>query len=172
MLVSRAPRAATNAPALIVCSRPSLGATSTWSRHGLSIAWAGRWSICWTSCAELHAKGVDLFLHQQGLDTSTPSGRAMFQMLGLFAEFERSMIRERVMAGLSRAKADGIQLGRRRLEDTDANKVAAIVAARANGTGVRRIARELGVGVGTVLRLTDPGASSSRRVSERQGDVM
>ena len=69
---------------------------------------------------ELHAKGVDLFLHQQGLDTSTPSGRAMFQMLGVFAEFERSMIRERVMAGLSRAKADGIQLGRRRLEDSDA----------------------------------------------------
>jgi DNA invertase Pin-like site-specific DNA recombinase len=54
---------------------------------------------------ELHAKGVDLFLHQQGLDTSTPSGRAMFQMLGVFAEFERSMIRKRVMAGLSRAKA-------------------------------------------------------------------
>jgi DNA invertase Pin-like site-specific DNA recombinase len=79
---------------------------------------------------ELHAKGVDLFLHQQGLDTSTPSGRAMFQMLGVFAEFERSMIRERVMACLSRAKADGIQLGRRRLEDSDAGKVAAIVAAR------------------------------------------
>src|SRR5580658_742767 len=76
---------------------------------------------------ELHAKGVDLFLHQQGLDTSTPSGRAMFQMLGVFAEFERSMIRERVMAGLSRAKANGIQLGRRRLEDSDADKVAAIV---------------------------------------------
>jgi DNA invertase Pin-like site-specific DNA recombinase len=98
-------------------------------------------------------KGVDLFLHQQGLDTSTPSGRAMFQMLGVFAEFERSMIRERVMAGLSRAKADGTQLGRRRLEDSDADKVAAIVAARAEGTGIRRIARELGVGVGTVLRL-------------------
>jgi hypothetical protein len=80
---------------------------------------------------ELHAKGFDLFLHQQGLDTSTPSGRAMFQMLGVFAEFERSMIRERVMAGLGRAKADGIQLGRRRLEDSDADKVAAIVAARA-----------------------------------------
>jgi DNA invertase Pin-like site-specific DNA recombinase len=94
------------------------------------------------------------FLHQQGLDTSTPFGRAMFQMLGVFAEFERSMIRERVMAGLSRAKADGIQLGRRRLEDSDADKVAAIVAARAQGTGIRRIARELGVGVGTVLRVT------------------
>src|SRR4029077_14671175 len=51
---------------------------------------------------DLHAKGVDLFLHQQGLDTSTPSGRAMFQMLGVFAEFERAMIRERVMAGLTR----------------------------------------------------------------------
>src|SRR3984893_2240229 len=45
---------------------------------------------------ELHAKGVDLFLHQQGLDTSSPSGRAMFQMMGVFAEFERAMIRERV----------------------------------------------------------------------------
>jgi DNA invertase Pin-like site-specific DNA recombinase len=41
---------------------------------------------------ELHAKGVDLFLHQQGLDTSTPAGKAMFQMLGVFAEFERAMI--------------------------------------------------------------------------------
>ena len=50
---------------------------------------------------ELHAKGVDLYLHQQGLDTSTPSGRAMFQMMGVFAEFERAMIRERVMAGLA-----------------------------------------------------------------------
>jgi DNA invertase Pin-like site-specific DNA recombinase len=51
----------------------------------------------------------------------------------VFAEFERAMIRERVMAGLSRAKADGTQLGRRRLEDSDADKVAAIVAARAKG---------------------------------------
>ena len=48
---------------------------------------------------ELHAKGVDLFLHQQGLDTSTRSGRAMFQMMGVFAEFERAMIRERVLPG-------------------------------------------------------------------------
>src|SRR6185369_5266074 len=60
---------------------------------------------------DLHAKGVDLFLHQQGLDTSTPSGRATFQMLGVFAEFERAMIRERVIAGLARARADGKRLG-------------------------------------------------------------
>ena len=67
---------------------------------------------------ELHAKKVDLYLHQQGLDTSTPSGRAMFQMMGVFAEFERAMIRERVLAGLARAKQDGIHLGRKFTEDT------------------------------------------------------
>jgi DNA invertase Pin-like site-specific DNA recombinase len=61
----------------------------------------------------LHAKGVDLFLHQQGLDTLMPSGRAMFQMLGVFAEFERSMIRDRVMAGLSGAKARDVATPRR-----------------------------------------------------------
>ena len=56
---------------------------------------------------EFHAKRVDLYLHQQGIDTTTPSGRAMFQMLGVFAEFERAMIRERVMAGLARARPKG-----------------------------------------------------------------
>ncbi len=104
---------------------------------------------------ELHAKGVDLYLHQQGLDTSTPSGRAMFQMMGVFAEFERSMIRERVMAGLARAREEGIKLGRRPLEEADAKKAAAVRAMLAEGTGIRRIARELGVGVGTVIRVRD-----------------
>jgi DNA invertase Pin-like site-specific DNA recombinase len=104
---------------------------------------------------DLHAKGVDLFLHQQGLDTSTPSGRAMYQMLGVFAEFERAMIRERVMAGLARAKADGIKLGRKTLEDADAKKVRTIRTMLSKGEGVRRIARDLRVGVGTVLRIRD-----------------
>jgi DNA invertase Pin-like site-specific DNA recombinase len=80
---------------------------------------------------ELHAKGVDLFLHQQGLDTSSPSGRAMFQMMGVFAEFERAMIRERVLAGLARAKEQGTRLGRRRIEDADSAKAAAVRAALA-----------------------------------------
>jgi DNA invertase Pin-like site-specific DNA recombinase len=97
--------------------------------------------------------GVDLFLHQQGLDTSTPSGRAMFQMMGVFAEFERAMIRERVLAGLARAKEQGISLGRRRLENSDAAKVAAIKKALAAKRGVRRIARDLETGVGTILRI-------------------
>jgi DNA invertase Pin-like site-specific DNA recombinase len=102
---------------------------------------------------EIHAKGVDLFLYQQGLDTSTPSGRAMFQMMGVFAEFERAMIREHVLAGLARARGEGKTLGRKLLEETDAGKVAAIRSLRANGTGLRRISRELGVGVGTVMRV-------------------
>lgn len=104
---------------------------------------------------DLHAKGVDLFLHQQGLDTSTPSGRAMFQMLGVFAEFERSMIRERVVAGLARAKAEGTKLGRRSIEDTHATKTDTIRAMLSEGIGVRRIARKLAVGVGTVRRIRD-----------------
>ena len=60
----------------------------------------------------LHDKDVDLFLHRQGLDTSTTTGKAMFQMLGVFAEFERGIIRERINAGLARAKAKGMKLGR------------------------------------------------------------
>jgi DNA invertase Pin-like site-specific DNA recombinase len=103
--------------------------------------------------SDLHAKGVDLYLHQQGLDTSTPSGRAMYQMMGVFAEFERAIIRERVMSGLARAKAEGITLGRPALEDADAAKVKAIKAELAAGKGIRRIARELQAGVGTVMRI-------------------
>ena len=130
-------------PALSVCTRRSIPASS------------GRRSLTdlLDFLRDLHAKGVDLFLHQQGLDTSTPSGRAMFQMMGVFAEFERAMIRERVLAGLARAKEQGISLGRRRLEDSDAAKVAAIKRALAAKRGVRRIARDLETGVGTVLRI-------------------
>jgi Resolvase, N terminal domain len=62
--------------------------------------------------SDLHALGIDLFLHQQGLDTTTPAGKAMFQMMGVFAEFERAMIQERVRAGLARAKSEGKRLGR------------------------------------------------------------
>ena len=77
----------------------------------------------------------------------------MFQMLGVFAEFERAMIRERVMAGLARAKAEGKQLGRRTVEQSHARKVNAALALRSKGLGIRRIAKEVGLGVGTVIRL-------------------
>jgi DNA invertase Pin-like site-specific DNA recombinase len=63
--------------------------------------------------SELHTLRIDLFLHQQGLDTATPAGKALFQMLGVFAEFERAIIQERVRAGLARAKSEGKRLGSR-----------------------------------------------------------
>jgi DNA invertase Pin-like site-specific DNA recombinase len=101
---------------------------------------------------EIHSKGCDLYLHQQGLDTSTPAGRAMFQMMGVFAEFERAIIRERVMAGLARAKAEGKQLGR---PTVGANVENRILALRQTGLGMQKIARSLGVGVSTVQRVVD-----------------
>ena len=63
---------------------------------------------------ELRSRDIDLYLHQQALDTSTPSGRMLFGMLGVFSEFERAMIRDRVMAGLDRARSSGKRLGRPR----------------------------------------------------------
>lgn len=60
----------------------------------------------------IRACDIGLFLHQQGLDTTTPSGRAMFGMLGVFAEFERSIIRERVKSGMARARAKGTRSGK------------------------------------------------------------
>ena len=74
----------------------------------------------------LHDKGVGLFLHQQGLDTSTTAGKAMFQMLGVFAEFERGIIRERVNAGLARARANGVKLGRRRVKPSVEAQIVAL----------------------------------------------
>jgi DNA invertase Pin-like site-specific DNA recombinase len=103
-----------------------------------------------TFLGEVHAKGVGLYLHQQGLDTTTPAGKAMFQMLGVFAEFERAMIRERVNAGLARARAEGKKLGRPK---TGAETEAAILAQRAERKGIKAIAKSLGVGVGTVMRV-------------------
>ena len=84
---------------------------------------------------DIQAKGVDLYLHQQGLDTSTPSGRAMFGMLGVFAEFERSMIRERILSGLRRTSKKS---GRKPMAD---DRVQAIRRSLADGAGIRATAR-------------------------------
>lgn len=98
----------------------------------------------------LHDKGVDLFLHQQGLDTSTTAGKAMFQMLGVFAEFERGIIRERVNAGLARAREKGTTLGR---PPVKAKKEERIRELRAEGMGMLKIARTVGVGTSVVQRV-------------------
>jgi DNA invertase Pin-like site-specific DNA recombinase len=102
--------------------------------------------------SELHSLGIDLFLHQQGLDTTTPAGKAMFQMMGVFAEFERAMIQERVRAGLARAKAEGKRLGRPKLDQTMENAIR--TALRQKGrAGILKIAKEFGVGTSTVQRI-------------------
>ena len=100
-----------------------------------------------TFLGELHAKDVDLYLHRQGLDTSTPAGRAMFGMLSVFAEFERALIQERIKAGLARTKK---KIGRPRVS---AEVEQAVLAARVAGKGKCKIARELGIGVATVQRI-------------------
>jgi DNA invertase Pin-like site-specific DNA recombinase len=84
---------------------------------------------------EIRERDCDLYLHQQGLDTSTPSGRAMYQMLGVFAEFERSIIVERTNAGLARARAQGRRLGR---PVTSPSLIEDIKAMRAKGHSLRR----------------------------------
>jgi len=99
---------------------------------------------------ELHSVGCDLYLHQQGVDTTTPAGKAMFQMLGVFAEFERSMIQERVKAGLIRAKANGKTLGRPSIPDQTRKRV---LRAKEKGLSLRKIAAEAGVSVGTVYNV-------------------
>ncbi|TDJ67931.1 MAG: resolvase [Proteobacteria bacterium] len=108
-----------------------------------------------TFLGEIHAKGVDLYLHQQGVDTSTPAGKALFQMCGVFAEFERSMIQERVKAGLARAKAQGKKLGRPRVAPSVEREVR---VARTKGMGMKAIARKLGIGTGTVQRIVKEAA--------------
>jgi len=84
---------------------------------------------------DIQSKSVDLYLHQQGLDTSTPSGRMMFQMLGVFAEFERSMIRERILAGLRRTTKKS---GRKPMPS---DRVEAIRKSLLDGMGIRATAR-------------------------------
>jgi DNA invertase Pin-like site-specific DNA recombinase len=98
----------------------------------------------------LHAKGVDLYLHRQGIDTTTAAGKAMFRMMGVFAEFERAMIRARVAAGLRRARAHGKRLGRPRVAPA---VEAAVRASLEAGTGILKTARTLGVGTKTVQRI-------------------
>lgn len=99
---------------------------------------------------ELHGIGCDLYLHQQGIDTTTPTGRAMFQMVGVFAEFERTMIQERVKAGIERARKQGKILGRPGIPE---RKKSIVRGMSGNGKTVRAIARETNLGVGTVHRI-------------------
>jgi len=103
---------------------------------------------------ELHATGVDLYLHQQGINTTTPAGRAIFGMMGVFAEFERALIQERIKAGLQRARKLGTKSGNaigrpRASPDVEAR----IHELRATGLGMVKIAAQVGCGVSVVQRV-------------------
>jgi DNA invertase Pin-like site-specific DNA recombinase len=111
--------------------------------------------------SDIHALKIDLYLHQQGIDTTTPAGKAMFQMMGVFAEFERAMIQERIRAGLARAKDEGTTLGRPKIDA--ATESAIRKALRKGDRGMRKIAADLNVGVGTVQRVKAELDESSYR---------
>ena len=111
---------------------------------------AGRCMVWWHFLSEIQALKIDLYVRQQGLDTTTPAGKAMFQMMGVFAEFERAMIRERVNSGLARAKAQGKTLGRPRVTSEMEQRVRAELS---SGAGIIKVAKLLGIGNGTVQRI-------------------
>lgn len=104
---------------------------------------------------EVKAAGADMYLHQQGIDTATPAGEAMFQMLGVFAQFERAMIQERVKSGMARAKAKGQRFGRPMVGDDVETRIRTL---RGQGYGVLRIAREVGCGTSVVQRVVKVAA--------------
>ena len=104
--------------------------------------------------AELNAVGCDLYLERQAVDTTTPDGRALFQMLGVFAEFERAIIQERINAGIARARVKGTKsgrpIGRARI---GAKLEEAVRASLMSRNGIHKTARACGVGTGTVQRV-------------------
>jgi DNA invertase Pin-like site-specific DNA recombinase len=103
---------------------------------------------------ELKGAGVDLYLDRQAIDTTTPAGKALFQMLGVFAEFERSIIQERIHAGIARARLVGTKSGRPiGRAKTPLAKEATIRAALASGKGVLKTARECQIGTSVVQRI-------------------
>jgi DNA invertase Pin-like site-specific DNA recombinase len=109
--------------------------------------------------SEIHTLRIDLYLHQQGLDTSTPAGKAMFQMMGVFAEFERAIIQERIRAGLRRAVGEGKQLGRPRITPELEERIRKALATPGR-PGVRVIAKRFNVNPGTVQRISRPFEAS------------
>lgn len=117
------------------------------------------WSVCRLGrslqdlvafLADIQARGIDLYLHQQALDTSTPSGRALYQLMGVFSEFERAMVAARVKAGLQRTREKGTRLGRPPMAD---EKIEQIKQALMAGRGIRATARETGASTTSVMRI-------------------
>lgn len=100
--------------------------------------------------SDIQARGCDLYLHQQSVDTSTPSGRMLFQMLAVFSEFERELIRGRVRAGIARARAKGAVFGRPSLSP---DRVERVEQALKDGQSIRAVAKATGTSTASVQRI-------------------
>jgi DNA invertase Pin-like site-specific DNA recombinase len=111
--------------------------------------------------SELHALRIDLFLHQQGLDTTTPAGKALFQMMGVFAEFERSIIAERVRSGIKRVRSEGKRWGRPPIAPALEKRIREALNEPGRTEGVRKIAARFGVDPSTVQRISRPFEGAS-----------
>ena len=102
---------------------------------------------------DIQSARCDLYIHQSGIDTTTASGKMMFQMIGVFSEFERSMIRERVIAGQQRAKAEGRHIGRK--SNLTNGVINAVIQLREKNVPIKRMAKDMQIGVGTVYKILE-----------------
>jgi DNA invertase Pin-like site-specific DNA recombinase len=114
-----------------------------------------------SALAEFRALKIDFVSHQESLDTSTAMGKVMFTIIAAMAELERSVIKERIQAGLEYARKHGTKSGRpigrpRRIFDRER-----VLALRQKGLPVEHIARQMGLGVGTVVRVLQGSANDS-----------
>ena len=107
--------------------------------------------------SEVRAAGCDLYLHQQAIDTSTPAGRMMFQLLGVFAEFERAIITSRILAGQARARAKGSRMGRPPLAPI---RLETVRRGLQEGRSIRAVAQAAGVSPSTVSRIKRAGTTT------------
>ena len=108
--------------------------------------------------SDIQARGCDLYLHQQAIDTSTPSGRMLFQMLGVFAEFERAILTSRIRAGQERSRAKGTRFGRPPVAPIRLDRVR---QALSDGLSIRAIAKATGVSTATVQRVKQTMAATA-----------
>ena len=106
---------------------------------------------------DVQSKNIDLYIHQQGLDTSTPTGKMMFQLVGCFVEYEKTIIRERVKSGMENAKRNGTKSGRPigRPSVVNSSTKTTVVELRDRGMSKTKICKTLGIGVGTLYKLLD-----------------
>lgn len=102
---------------------------------------------------ELKSKNINMYFHQQNIDSTTPSGTAMVQMAGVFAQFESAMVRERVLMSHEKARLEGKTIGRP--STISKGLINSINYMKSKGVGIKRIAKEVGCGVGTVYKVLD-----------------